>query len=101
MLWSPAIEAEHRATRETAGLFDESSFAKLEVSGPGIVGKPRVIGGAPAGPARFHLIATLHFDDLPAVAAAFASPQGQAAAADVAKFATGGAEMVFFDNAEV
>ncbi len=34
-LWSPAIEAEHRATRETAGLFDESSFAKLEVSGPG------------------------------------------------------------------
>ena len=33
--WSPAIGAEHRATRETAGLFDESSFAKLEVSGPG------------------------------------------------------------------
>jgi len=32
--WSPAIEAEHRATRETAGLFDESSFGKLEVSGP-------------------------------------------------------------------
>jgi glycine cleavage system aminomethyltransferase T/glycine/D-amino acid oxidase-like deaminating enzyme len=35
MLWSPAIGAEHRATRESAGLFDESSFAKLEVSGPG------------------------------------------------------------------
>jgi glycine cleavage system aminomethyltransferase T/glycine/D-amino acid oxidase-like deaminating enzyme len=34
-LWSPAIEAEHRATREAAGLFDESSFAKTEVSGPG------------------------------------------------------------------
>jgi 4-methylaminobutanoate oxidase (formaldehyde-forming) len=33
--WSPAIGAEHVATRETAGLFDESSFAKLEVSGPG------------------------------------------------------------------
>lgn len=31
--WSPAIAAEHLATRETAGLFDESSFAKLEVSG--------------------------------------------------------------------
>jgi len=57
--------------------------------------------GTPAGPARFHLIATLHFDDLPAVAAAFASPQGQAAAADVAKFATGGAEMMFFDSAEI
>jgi glycine cleavage system aminomethyltransferase T/glycine/D-amino acid oxidase-like deaminating enzyme len=35
MHWSPAIGAEHRATRELAGLFDESSFAKLEVSGPG------------------------------------------------------------------
>jgi glycine cleavage system aminomethyltransferase T/glycine/D-amino acid oxidase-like deaminating enzyme len=33
--WSPAIGAEHLATRERAGLFDESSFAKLEVSGSG------------------------------------------------------------------
>lgn len=32
--WSPAIGAEHRATREAAGLFDESSFAKIEVTGP-------------------------------------------------------------------
>jgi glycine cleavage system T protein len=32
-LWSPAIGAEHRATRETAALFDETSFAKIEVSG--------------------------------------------------------------------
>jgi 4-methylaminobutanoate oxidase (formaldehyde-forming) len=31
--WSTAIVAEHVATRERAGLFDESSFAKLEVSG--------------------------------------------------------------------
>ncbi len=35
MHWSPAIGAEARATRETAALFDESSFAKLELSGPG------------------------------------------------------------------
>jgi 4-methylaminobutanoate oxidase (formaldehyde-forming) len=35
MHWSPAIGAEHRAVRERAGLFDESSFAKLEVAGPG------------------------------------------------------------------
>jgi glycine cleavage system aminomethyltransferase T/glycine/D-amino acid oxidase-like deaminating enzyme len=34
-LWSPAIGAEHRACREAAALFDESSFAKLEVSGTG------------------------------------------------------------------
>ena len=33
--WSPAIEAEHRAVRETAALFDETSFAKIEVAGLG------------------------------------------------------------------
>ena len=33
--WSPAVGAEHTATRETACLFDESSFAKVMVSGPG------------------------------------------------------------------
>ncbi len=34
-LWSPAIGAEHRACREAVAIFDESSFAKIEVSGPG------------------------------------------------------------------
>jgi glycine cleavage system aminomethyltransferase T len=33
--WSPAIAAEALATRSAAGLFDESSFAKIEVVGPG------------------------------------------------------------------
>ena len=33
--WSSAIPAEHHATRERAGLFDETSFAKIEVSGGG------------------------------------------------------------------
>ncbi|MBI4772455.1 MAG: FAD-dependent oxidoreductase, partial [Chloroflexi bacterium] len=33
--WSPAIGAEHVATRERAGLFDETSFSKIEVLGPG------------------------------------------------------------------
>lgn len=31
--WSPAVGAEHLRTREAAGLFDESSFAKISVSG--------------------------------------------------------------------
>ena len=34
-LWSPAVGVEHRACRETAALFDETSFSKLEVVGPG------------------------------------------------------------------
>jgi 4-methylaminobutanoate oxidase (formaldehyde-forming) len=33
--WSPAIGAEAMATRTAAGLFDESSFAKLELTGRG------------------------------------------------------------------
>jgi 4-methylaminobutanoate oxidase (formaldehyde-forming) len=32
--WSPYVEPEHRAVREAAGLFDESSFAKISISGP-------------------------------------------------------------------
>ncbi|TMK94304.1 MAG: FAD-dependent oxidoreductase, partial [Actinobacteria bacterium] len=34
-LWSPAIGAEHVVCREAAALFDETSFAKIEVAGPG------------------------------------------------------------------
>jgi 4-methylaminobutanoate oxidase (formaldehyde-forming) len=33
--WSPAIGAEHLACRETAAIFDESSFSKMEISGDG------------------------------------------------------------------
>ncbi len=39
--WSPAIGAEALATRHAAGLFDETSFAKLEVSGLRGGGVPR------------------------------------------------------------
>ena len=34
-LWPPAVAAEHQACRERVALFDETSFAKFEVSGPG------------------------------------------------------------------
>src|SRR5204862_3594682 len=37
-IWSPAIGAEHLACRKRAALFDETSFAKIEVSGPGAEG---------------------------------------------------------------
>jgi uncharacterized protein (TIGR02118 family) len=57
--------------------------------------------GTPSGPSGFHLIATLHFDDVAAIQRAFASPEGQAAAADVQTFATGGVDMLIFDNREI
>jgi 4-methylaminobutanoate oxidase (formaldehyde-forming) len=31
--WSPAVQIEHHATRNAAGLFDESSFAKARIGG--------------------------------------------------------------------
>jgi uncharacterized protein (TIGR02118 family) len=55
----------------------------------------------PAGPSGFHLIATLHFDDLAAIQKGFASAEGQAAGADVPKFATGGVDMIMFDSRDV
>ena len=33
--WHPAVALEHHATRTSAGIFDESSFAKIEVTGAG------------------------------------------------------------------
>jgi len=44
---------------------------------------------SPAGASGYHLVATLYFDDIAAMQNAFASPEGQAAAADVRSFAPG------------
>ena len=43
--WSPAIAAEALATRRAAALFDETSFAKLEVVGPGACGFLQRVAG--------------------------------------------------------
>jgi len=55
----------------------------------------------PAGPSDFHLVATLHFDDMAAIAKAFGSAEGQAAARDVQTFTTDPPLMLMFDNREV
>jgi len=55
----------------------------------------------PAGPSGIHLVAILQFDDLASIQKAFASTEGQAAAADVQTFATGGADLYLFDTREV
>jgi 4-methylaminobutanoate oxidase (formaldehyde-forming) len=34
-LWSPAIGAEHKACRDSAAIFDFTSFAKIDIRGPG------------------------------------------------------------------
>jgi uncharacterized protein (TIGR02118 family) len=44
-----------------------------------------------------HLIAILNFDSLADLNAALASPEGQAAAADLSNFASGGATLLIYD----
>jgi uncharacterized protein (TIGR02118 family) len=55
----------------------------------------------PAGPSDIYLIATLTFDSMAAIGAAFASPEGKATAGDLPNFASGGVDIVFFDTREV
>ena len=45
-----------------------------------------------------HLIAILHFDSLADLSAALASPEGQAAAADLSNFASAGATLLIQDT---
>jgi uncharacterized protein (TIGR02118 family) len=52
----------------------------------------------PAGPSGVYLVAILTFDDMAAIQSAFGSAEGKAAAADVPKFASGGADLMFFDT---
>ena len=47
-----------------------------------------------------HLVAILTFDSMADLNAALASPEGQAAAADVRNFASGGATLLMYDSAE-
>ena len=42
-----------------------------------------------------YLVAILEFESVAAIGAAMASPQGQATAADLANFATGGVDVMF------
>jgi uncharacterized protein (TIGR02118 family) len=57
--------------------------------------------GAPAGPSGIHLVATLYFDSLDALNAGLSSPEGQAAAGDLANFADGGVDLYMFDTKDV
>ncbi|HWE33815.1 MAG TPA: EthD family reductase [Solirubrobacteraceae bacterium] len=54
----------------------------------------KVLGTPDGSTAPYHLIAELYFDDVPALQAAMGTAEGQAAAGDVANFATGGATMM-------
>jgi uncharacterized protein (TIGR02118 family) len=54
----------------------------------------KVLGTPDGTPAPFYFLAELYFDDVDQLQAAMGSDQGQAAAADVSTFATGGATLM-------
>jgi uncharacterized protein (TIGR02118 family) len=95
----------YKNPKDTAA-FDKHYFEKhvaLAKKIPGVrkyeVSKGPVM--TPAGPSGIHLVATLQFDSLAAIQSAFATPEGQAAAGDLPNFATGGVDLLMFDNREV
>jgi uncharacterized protein (TIGR02118 family) len=57
--------------------------------------------GAGGGDVPYYLVAVLAFDSMAAIQAALESPAGQAAVADVGKFATGGATILTYETEEV
>lgn len=56
---------------------------------------------AMAEPAPYYMIATLTFDSRAAIDAALVSPQGQEVAGDLAKFASGGVDILIADTENV
>lgn len=53
-----------------------------------------VLGSADGSAPPYYYMAELHFDDAAAADSGLASPEGQAAGADVANFASGGATLM-------
>ena len=89
-----------------AAAFDDYYFNKhvpLAKTIPGLRSYEVNVGpvGTPQGPSDLHLIATLTFDSMQAIGAAFASKEGQATAADVVNFAQAGVKMQMFETREV
>ncbi|MGY1710730.1 EthD family reductase [Geodermatophilus sp. SYSU D00758] len=90
---------------EDPGAFDEyyrDTHVPLAVEMPGLV-RFTVGHAAALDPSQQvpYLVAELDFESEEAMGKAFASPEGQAAAADVANFATGGATIAHFEVREL
>ena len=69
----------------------------LKVKGVRRIEIARVVGTADGSPSPYFRIADLYFDDAKHLQECLASKEGQAAAADIANFATGGVTMLIAD----
>ena len=99
------IVALYKTPKDTAA-FDRYYFAThvpLAKKLPGLRKYDVSDGGAhgPEGASPYHLVATLAFDSLAAIQSALGSPEGQTVAADLANFADGGVELIFFDTKDL
>jgi uncharacterized protein (TIGR02118 family) len=56
---------------------------------------------SPQGSSPYHLAAILSFDSADALQSAFGSPEGQAAAGDLANFAQAGVDLLIFESKDV
>lgn len=76
-------------------------FVRLAEQMPGLrrVSVSRILGG-PGGEVDLHLVHEFYFDDLAAVQAAMASPQGQQAGRALMEFAAESATLVFAEHLE-
>lgn len=54
--------------------------------------------GTPAGASDVYLVAALDFESTSTIKLGLASPEGQAAAGDLANFADGGVELLIFET---
>jgi uncharacterized protein (TIGR02118 family) len=63
------------------------------------INKGPIAGGGAASP--YYLIATLEFDSMAALGAAAASPEGQAASADVPNFGMAGVTVLTYETTTV
>lgn len=91
---------------ENAAAFDAyymSTHAPLAKRIPGLR-KYEISTGAvttPQGASPYQLVATLSFDSMETLQRGLASPEGQAAAGDLANFAQAGVELLMFDSKEI
>lgn len=93
-------------TPKDASAFDGyyfSTHVPLAKKVPGLKRYDVSVGpiASPTGTDGWHLIATLHFDSVADIQAGLASPEGQAAAADLANFADGGVELLILETKDV
>lgn len=94
----------YRAPKDAAA-FDRyyaTTHVPLAKSIPGLVQLETSQGPVTtAGETAYHLVAILHFSSMQSLGAALASPEGQAAKADIGNFADGGADLMFFDTVQL